>query len=67
MDATSRCPKVPIKVMNTVLNRYLVKVTQDFPMVTNRSEKLSSVGCFGRIVGGNLNSSSSGFSALPTA
>ena len=66
MDAIIRCPTVPTAVMSTVLNRYLEKVTQDFPMVTNRSEKLSVVGFFGSMVGGNRNNSSSGFSALPT-
>ena len=51
-----RCPKVPTNVINTVLNRYLEKVTQLFPIVTNRSEKLSDVGCFGHTVGGKRNS-----------
>ena len=62
-----RCPAVPTKVMNTVLNRYRENVTQDLPIVTKRSEKLSIVGCFAKIVGGNRNSSSRGFSALLTA
>ena len=50
-----------------MINRYLEKETQDLPIVTNRSEKLSSVGCWGNTVGGNLNSSSRGFKAELTA
>ena len=67
MEAIIRCPAVPTTVMNAVLNMYLEKVTQDFPIVTNRSEKLSMVGFWANIFGGNMNSSSRGFRALLTA
>ena len=67
MDAISRWPAVPANVIKIVLNKYLVNVTHDLPSVTNRSEKLSSVGFCAKIFGGNLNSSSSGFKAFATA
>ena len=64
MDAIIRCPAVPTTVINTVLNMYLEKGTHDFPMVTNKSEKLSSVGFKAHTVGGTFNNSSNGFNAL---
>ena len=67
IDATIKCPAVPTNVINTVLKRYLENDTQDLPIVINKSEKLSSVGCCANILGGNLNNSSKGLSALLTA
>ena len=67
MDAIIRCPAVPTTVINTVLNMYLEKVTHDFPIVTNKSWKLSIVGFCANTFGGNKNSSSNGFKALLTA
>ena len=61
MDAISTWPKVPTKVMNTVLIRYREKGTQLWPMVTIRSLKLSKVGWSGNTLGGKRNSSSRGF------
>ena len=66
MLAITRWPKVPTAVISTVLIRYRLKGTQLCPMVTNRSEKLSVVGCCGHTGGGNRNSSSSGFREDPT-
>ena len=50
--------------MNTVLNMYLEKGTQDWLISTNTSWKFVRVGFFTRNLGGKMNSSSSGFKEL---
>ena len=65
MPATTRWPKVPTTVMITVFTRYRLKGTQLWPIVTNRSEKLSIVGWLGHTGGGKRKSSSRGFSEEP--
>jgi hypothetical protein len=43
-EAINRCPNVPITEVNTVLNIYLEKGTQDIFISENSDEKFSNVG-----------------------
>ena len=59
-----RCPNVPATVMNTVLNMYLENGTHDSDIITNTSWKFFNVGLRTNNLGGNTNSSSTGFREL---